>query len=564
MGIKSFYNNHLRKYIPVIITVILTVIFTILLGEPIKQAFTNYFSKKEIHYKIISTAHLTAYTLYKYKKAEGISFFNLNLDDPILKDYYVLKIELVNKGVAIKDNLKFHVSIGNKFVKILDIKHKIKTPSHKVLSISHSIPDLTWALDKSRKTTLSWTPVTENVDGTPYTDHAGYNIYRSKFKHVGYGKINEHLIKNTSFDLNLPEKEISPYYYTLTAVDLSGNEGTNFSDYIPLPGASAFRKLFKEVIWVKPDVKLEKRRNGSWEHAYHSLKEAIEREGKTATFLINKHRGDIVNQHNLLDKSKGEIKVLYLDDLSFLDGKAEIYLTSGIDEDAKIVFYFLCKILPIEKYIHDLNLVLEGNPDIKLFKRNIFPIKYGFHTDNKKVIEETDIKYSLTPLLVTAYTDYDTIYLSWKYPINKAYKGVRIFRYEKSHFNDKNKLGEEIYDGEGNIGSFVCESKKSKVYSKSNSYTLLSKNFPPDNPPPRKKSVKKSYPTPAPPTITIVEVKYDKKQQLYFADNDASSGVIYTYILYTYDDKNNFSYPILVNASLDDISSVLKCYPSTN
>lgn len=48
----------------------------------------------------------------------------------------------------------------------------------------------------------------------------------------------------------------------------------------------------------------------------------------------------------------------------------------------------------------------------------------------------------------------------------------------------------------------------------------------------------------------------------YFADDKVSSDKIYTYVLYAYDDDNNYSYPIVVNVSLNDPLNDIICYPS--
>ncbi len=542
-------------------TIFLTIIFslvsivlTVLLQEPIKHIFYKYFSKAAISYDVISISSLKEQELQEYAKAEGINPFDLKLDDPIIDKYYVIKLKLNNKGIALTGSLKFLLSIGKTYVKIIDIKHIVKEPAHKAIAISHSIPDLTWSLEKASEGTLTWDPPITNIDGTKLTDLAGFNVYRSKFKDIGYGRFNDKLIQNTFFKID-SEILYSPNYYASEAVDLHGNR-SELSSPVKFPEILAFSAHFKDVIFINPYSKSKKQSNGSKMNKCISLTEAIKREGKESTYLVNEYRKNIVSANNLINNSNEKIKVLYLDDLKFLEGQADIFFPSGLDEDAEIYFYFLIKNLPEAGY--DLSLTLEGRPEVKVIRNNA-SIKKNIPKYNEKAKDKIDKKYSLTPLLATIYVGKNTIYLMWEYPMDQKYKGVRIFRSEKIK-NHSYSRGAEIYNGMGNTDKLLCINKKGVVFQADSKVGTF------DVPiePPRKKESTFSL-SPADPKIFNVtmsgevNVKPGGRPLPFFADNKVSSKIVYTYTLYAYDDNGINSYPIVINASLRDLDIGIIC-----
>lgn len=69
--------------------------------------------------------------------------------------------------------------------------------------------------------TLDWTPPTENVDGTPLTDLAGYRIYYGQFS----GQYTDELrIANANMTQHAVDLPSGDYYFAMTAMDVSGNE----------------------------------------------------------------------------------------------------------------------------------------------------------------------------------------------------------------------------------------------------------------------------------------------------------------------------------------------------
>jgi hypothetical protein len=80
-------------------------------------------------------------------RTEGVSPFNLALDDNILTKYYLTKINIKNNGGSIAHPLKFTVSFQDDLVKIVDVKHKLISPKNKSFPIAHNIPHLNWSVE---------------------------------------------------------------------------------------------------------------------------------------------------------------------------------------------------------------------------------------------------------------------------------------------------------------------------------------------------------------------------------------------------------------------------------
>lgn len=70
--------------------------------------------------------------------------------------------------------------------------------------------------------TLSWTPPTQNTDGTPLSDLAGYRVYWGKSQG---SYTNSQTLLNPGIVSHMVE-QLTPatYYFVVTAIDTSGNE----------------------------------------------------------------------------------------------------------------------------------------------------------------------------------------------------------------------------------------------------------------------------------------------------------------------------------------------------
>lgn len=553
------------------------IVLTALFQEPVKHSFNRYFSKAEISYEVISISPLSRHEMQEYSKVEKLISFNLNLDDLILNNYYLVKLRLRNEGIPIKRNLKLEASIDKTSAKFLDIKHKINSPVNKIVSILYTIPDFTWSIEEAKcpvhKPKLGWNAPKLNESGSPMVYGIdGYNIYRSKLKEVGFGRSNAKLIKDTYYIDYSPDMK-STMFYKVDAVNKIGiRSKLTDSVSITLPEELAFKPLFKNVVWIDPDIKIEVLDDNIKKPVYHSLKAAIEKESNATIFIINKYREEIKSIDNFADNVREDIKILYRDDLKFLNGQTNIFLTSGLDEDAEIIFYFLFKIYP--EVVFDLNLKLVGQPDIRFIKKHIPVLE-------KKSIEKNasttiDKKASITPHLATTFVGKNAIYVLWDHTNDQPYKGMRIFRSEKNSIYEPDDLGVEIYDGAGkSIINLECDSVLAEDMKIANT-SEPPKRVSISNEPPRKELVTPLSALSAPSGLKMTGMKMEWTNNKllirasddhilhFYSDHNVISNKIYTYVLYAYDDKNNYSYPVVVNATLSDPSNVIICHTVDN
>jgi hypothetical protein len=77
--------------------------------------------------------------------------------------------------------------------------------------------------------TLSWQAPAENVDGTPLTDLAGYEIYYGQESRNYYDSVYVDGRSTTSKTLQLPP---GSYYFAMTAWDVEGNESAYSNEVI--------------------------------------------------------------------------------------------------------------------------------------------------------------------------------------------------------------------------------------------------------------------------------------------------------------------------------------------
>lgn len=520
------------------IVFIIGIIFHSYVGELSTLFAQKTFQSKKLTYEVLSITRHNKNELFELSEVEGFNSFNLNLDDPIIKDYYVIKVMLKNIGASIDHPLNFEFSSGSKCCrhKILDMRHKILYPRNKSMKINNSIlNDLVWALDENYSPIfLKWS----------YDDHkeiSGFNIYRSLIKDAGYGQINDRLVTNPSLRIQSNSfKEIYPNYYGVTVVGTNGLESDINMTY-KMTDFTAFHPLFKNLIYVEPNFSSTEKADGSPHAPFRSLGEAISKAEISSTYFVKSYREKLSNVQNFSD----EVKVIYLDDLKFLNGIAEVSLLSGLDENAEVLFYFLVKTLPDEEF--DISLRLEGSPNVIMSKVDS---NDNINKQNvKNIMSSKDFyRVSLTPYQARVLQGNGSQFIVWDKPKNNAYKSVRIFRSARRSTDDLSNIGKELFEGRGNDG----ESLECKLSSREPIGTMKSSQRKIENltPPPRlKKNITIS--APLPPMIISVTAKLiiSFPEAYYFEDKTVSPNKAYTYTLYAYDDKDNYSYPVTVNST---------------
>ena len=503
--------------------------------------------KKELFYKVLSISKFKKHELSQIAKKEKIDYFNLNLDDPLLTDYYMINIRLQNKGVAIKSPLKFNVLIKNPYTKILDIKHKVITPSNKYIALTNSIPPFIWDLNEHNYD-FDYTITHEN----PYI-LSGFNIYQSVEKNVGYGRANEKIITKQTFKIPYdPFKTLSTVYYCITAVGVNGLE-SGLSEPFKFPDFLAFGPYFKNLYWIDPNMDLNSASNGSANAPFPSLSEAIKKTNKSA-FFINKRDKEPIKSNQTIPN---DIKVFNADTLKFLNGRTNIFIEIGIDENSDIRLFFLFKAI-VDKQL-EFNLSLEGSPEIKIKQGGIK--KWNFEQSKQKNNLKRNQKAFLTPSIVKTYLGQNTIYLAWEKPKNSGYNGVRIFRKTKKSGDNLNAVGKELYEGHGNADTLYCTFENRKPIYGERKINKVSRFSPLTSlQPPRRKDSEYNLPDSPKGFKVETSVAIEDVKLLYFSDKTVSPGMVYTYTLFAYDKNNNYSFPILINASLSDWSETYGCY----
>jgi len=354
-----------------------------------------------------------------------------------------------------------------------------------------------------------------------------------------------------NFELPInPSGDLSTNYFRVSIEGVFCDESDMSDFFIKTPDIFAFRPYFKNAYYINPTTKSDVEPDGSPQKPFKSLIEAISKTNKTSNFIVNQHREDVISSQNI----SNDVNVFYEDDLSFLKGKIDLSILSGIDEDAEIELFFLCKIFEFEKL--EISMRLYGFPEIIFEERKSkFENRSNPITDNKN---KSDEKVLLTPKIVKTYLGYKTIYLSWEIPENDQYRGVRIFRSEKRDHLDLENLGDEIYDGPGSFSErLYCTCRQRKSIRQD--YPIpISMNIKPENllPPERK-----GFPNRA----SFGEIYIGKNFEVrspFFEDKNVIAGDVYTYTLYAFDINNKYSYPILINASLSEWSPEHSCMRS--
>ena len=504
-------------------------------------------SIQKLSYELESVSRHSRNELTKIAKEYGLAEFDLRLDDPILTNYYLIKVRLLNVGQTIKSTLRFAVTIKNGKTKLIDIQHKVIRPANKSFRIVDSLPSLKWQLPTGEnRVRLAW----ENGKGN---EGMVYNIYRSFSEKVGYGRINDQLIETPRFELPLDfSKDLATCYYVVTAGE-SGVWESDWSHPIKTPDVLAFSPYFENVHWVNPYLTSEVEPDRSRKAIFSSLSKAIKAVGKSGIFIVAQTRDEAVTIQNV----SSDVTVFYKDDLEFLDGKVELSVLNGFDENADVELFFLCKALPTEKEA-EFALVLEGAPEVALeesqkssSKSMTFPVPKTGRRDN--------IKEALTPKQLQTYPGKDTMYLAWEKPENPSYKGVMIFRSELRDLRDITTIGEQIYDGEGSMVSLQCEYVQNGTKPTLRMMRISANAKIELFRPPRRVIQKRLAPPSGFSGTRLVNI--GDVDIRCFADRTVLPHTSYTYTLFAYDDSEHFSYPIIVNTSLDYWSPGTICGP---
>ena len=437
--------------------------------------------------------------------------------------YEVYKKPELNK-IANREHIRFSFDLDDPFIddyKLVKVKLSNKGPfidsplalnisslpsCTKIIDIRHKIMypkekflNITYSLPQPTKDFLEENHNYRMVIGwNPSKNPSAHCIYKSINKFVGYGRINDEVITSNEFSIDIDSaKNNRKFYICISAL-------TRFGESI--------------------------------------LSNPIEVSNIQQYYI----------SRNIFDIENGK---------DFMEGKTKVLLNNGLDEEAEIYFYILCKIDQdvefnmLEDYELKLDIILQGEPQI-IFQGNKTELKKN-HTFNKKEPDTELWKYAaLTPEKVTSRSDKKTIYIIWKKPQNADYEGIKIFRSDMRNYHDLFNVGEEIYDGYGSehqefgFSSFV-ELDDMPIDKHDDNQIFKPKR-------------KKPQPKICPPNLISIKAIQNtnnlSKNILCYEDNEVNPKLVYTYTIYAYNKEGYFSFPIVVNASLTDCISNNCCY----
>jgi len=207
---------------------------------------------------------------------------------------------------------------------------------------------------------VSWIAPSKNVDGTPLVDLAGYNIYRGITREEQTEKINHDFVSGCTFvDSGL--KNGQTYFYTVKAVDFSGNESppsdVTFAtpSILPPSGFTVIGDDSKVKLFWEACDNLEVRGY----HVYRTQKQGQDYQKITSV----------------------PIECAYFEDLNVVNGLNYYYVISSVCEDSKESPYSEEKgvtpiaLIPLEpsdlKATYELNVVKLEWPPASLEKERL-------------------------------------------------------------------------------------------------------------------------------------------------------------------------------------------------
>jgi hypothetical protein len=444
--------------------------------------------------------------LVKLAQKFGIDNFDLSLDDIILKDYYLIRMHFKNSSRPISEPLKFNLLTDTSNSKILSVKRKVLRPHNKVVEVIDSIPKANWIWPESGvKSSMFW-DYTEKDE----RQIAGFNAYRSLIQNCGYGRVNKKLITASNWEITEEARSnMTPSYYKITSVNTIGQESIMSLD-TPLV-----------VQNFTPTTR--------------------------SSFMLKRSDNDIQNPQSSIGSD-----ILLNDQALKFRNSVDISFVNGLDSNADIEIYVLCKLLPDSEITPKISLI--GATSVILIVNS----KSISAKSNPVLFKTYKLKEELTPIVIRTYSTTESIYLAWQKPKSPDYAGVRIFRSpERRLGNLRNNPGEEIYNGIGSTTKISLEHPNRPAFIYQQAEPIIYENEiyiePPSRPSPPPKPFQIPMAPPLPSPVTGLKLIYlDELESNYFEDIPLDNTKSFTYTIYSYDNNGNSGYPIFINASLSD------------
>ena len=214
-------NKKQVSYKTLIITTVLTALIASIITN-FSNKLSNYIlgDKREIEYTILSSDVLNKKELDKiisktYKKT-GLDY---SFDDFFIDKYHLTKIQLINNGSFIEDNLFMELDFCDNRVKILKVFGKLVSPEQREVEVELEKPPLEYSYFEDKNDTtdvkLNWSQ--------PSGEKWNLCIYRSYSKNAGYGRINSQPLHKTFFGDKVFKGQ--RFWYAIANLNDRGIEG---------------------------------------------------------------------------------------------------------------------------------------------------------------------------------------------------------------------------------------------------------------------------------------------------------------------------------------------------
>lgn len=453
--------------------------------------------ERRLTYSIGEVRKVNREDIAKLAPSLGIEDFNRSLDDRIIRDYHLFRIYVSSTGRPIIDPVKLEVFAGTERCKILDAKPRILNPVGKSLPVTFSLPHWKWVYPGTVSSLiLSWS-YDHDLDRI-----AGFNLYRSRFPNLGFGRVNSEIIKGFDWRATEPSRsDDAPVYYRLTAVSIWGLESEGAAS-LEAPNMAAF-----------------------------------------SSFAMDMRPGEIGTLGARLQSDP---------ESAFLRGRLTVTFAEGLDSDAELEIYVLCKV-PAGTTLTPSAFV-SGAPSVRV-QTDGRSHSLSYTVDRKEASTE---RADITPESVTAFTNGRQVFLCWRNPKTAHISGVRVFRASARDVGELEDLGTEVYSGPGDPGplealasnpwySSIPRLNLPRVESDLEFREPPSRPQQPVSPPP----VPDGAPA-APSAMQLLRVT--EIEARYYVDEFPSDLESLTYTVFGYNDTGTSGYPVTVNISRKDAS----------
>lgn len=155
---------------------------------------------------------LAVSNLSEYVKRVDCPMFQMNLDDNILTNYFVIPLTFRNFTHVPVSPVNFRLDAGCCDAKILDVEFRVRSPVAKMISLRHDLPHLNWTLPtNSLPIILNWVCQPD----------AEVNVYASIAKDRGYGQVTALPLAGDQLQLSIAANR-KPNQYFLRTVEVNG------------------------------------------------------------------------------------------------------------------------------------------------------------------------------------------------------------------------------------------------------------------------------------------------------------------------------------------------------